>query len=233
MRSAPRRLRAALVTAAPAAALAAAVVVPAAPSGAVAPAAIPVSCTALDLDDATAVAANAEGTHDVSHAVVRLVAVVRSTAGSTGPATDAATATTTPGVPAARTLRVTVRVLNVLTGDLTDGRNVNVLVTGTDGKLPPRRNEQYLFFTTGANDALHAVDCNGYVATPNLDTVTLDLLRDALAPEDDADVVLTAPSGGSDGPPSLGRVVAPGAAITLVGLLGLVLLGWTGRRPTH
>lgn len=233
MTSAPRRLRAALVAAAPAAALAAAVLVSAGPSVAAAPAAIPASCTALDLDDATAVAANAEGTDDVFHGVVRQVVTVRTTADSTATATDAATATATPNEPTARTLRVTVRVENVLTGDLGAGRNVNVVVTGTVDQKPPRRNEQYLFFTTGANDALRAADCNGYVATPNLDSVTLDLLRDALAPDDDAGVVLTPPSGGSDGPPSLGRVVAPGAAISLVGLLGLVLLAWTGRRPIH
>lgn len=231
MTPSPRRLRAAVTAAVPAAALAAAVLVPAGPAGAVAPAAIPASCTALDLDDAPAVAANAEGTDDVFHGIVRKVVTVRTTADSTaGTAGPTATAT---NAPAARTLRVTVDVENVLTGDLTAGRTVTVVVTGTDDQRPPRGNQQYLFFTTGANDALRAADCNGYVATPNLDAATLDLLRDALAPEDDAGVVLTRPSDASDDPPGLGRVVAPGAAISLVGLLGLVLLAFSGRqRPT-
>ena len=56
-----------------------------------------------------------------------------------------------------------------------------------------------------------------------IDAATLEEIRTALTAEPETpDAVLTKPEG-SDGPPDLGRVVAPGAAVSLIGILGLLL----------
>lgn len=222
----PRRL----LPAAPVAALtalAAALLVPvgaaAAPAAPAAVGSIPPGCGALDVTDTEAVAANAEGTSDVF-----LARVVRQV-DTAGGATSSATAGATPGAP--RDLAYQVLVDVPITGDLVADQRVEVVLAGVAARDEPlRRSRRYLFFATGENSALRADACDGYASGTMIDAATLEEIRTALTAEPEApDVVLSRPEG-SDGPPDLGRVVAPGAAVSLIGILGLVLVSRVGRR---
>lgn len=224
MRPAPRRL----LPAAPLAALAAAVLVPVGAAGAAPP---PATCGRLDLTDTAAVVANARGAEDVF--IGRVVGIDSGTTagdGATTPTAPATTATPTPGAGTA--VRHEVLVEDALTGDLRPGQPVRVVFTVVGGKQTQLRlNASYVFFANGTTASLRADGCDGYTSARGLTAATVDDLREALTPDrTPAEATLSEPSGGSDGPPELGRVVAPGAAIGLVGILGLVLLSRVGRR---
>lgn len=220
----PRRL----LPAAPVAALAASAAALLLPLGGPAAAAsaatgpIPPGCGGLDVTDSAAVAANAEGTADVFLGRVVRLERVRVNGGTT----PSATAGTAP-----RDYTYDVLVDVPITGDLPADQRVQLVLAGVEGRDEPlRRSRRYLFFTTGANTALRADGCDGYASGTMLDAATLDEIRTALTEEPETpDVVLSRPEG-SDDPPDLGRVVAPGAAVSLVGILGLVLVSRVGRR---
>ncbi len=234
MTSAPRRpLRAARLAAWAGPVLAAVLL----PAGSVAAAPPPATCGALDLTDTAAVVANAEGTDDVFIGRVVSLDTGTTTGGASASATPSAPASTatggsTPTPGTGRAVRHEVLVEDALTGDLRPGQPVRVVFSAVGGKQTQLRlNANYVFFTTGAASALSADGCDGYASARALDAATVDTLRDALAPDESAgDVVLSEPAGGSDGPPDLGRVIAPGGAVALVGVLGLVLLTRVGRR---
>ncbi len=118
-----------------------------------------------------------------------------------------------------------------ITGDLRADQRVEVVLAGVAARDEPlRRSRRYLFFTTGENAALRADACDGYASGTMIDAATLEEIRTALTDEPETpDVVLSRPEG-SDGPPDLGRVVAPGAAVSLIGILGLALVSRVGRR---
>lgn len=219
----PRRL----LPAAPIAALAALVTlllpVGATAAGPAATGAIPPDCGGLDVTDPEAVAANAEGTSDVF--LGRVVRQVGATGGATSPASPDATA----GGP--RDLGYDVLVDVPITGDLAADQRIELVLVGVaSGDEPLRRSRRYLFFATGENSALRADGCDGYASGTMVDAATLDEIRTALTEEPEVpDVVLSRPAG-SDDPPDLGRVVAPGAAVSLIGILGLVLVSRVGRR---
>lgn len=216
----PRRL----LAAAPAALAAAALLLPAGGSASAAPAAagpIPPGCGALDVTDTQAVAANAEGVSDVFVGRVVRLDRVRVHPGATSGTT------TTP----TRDLLYDVLVDAPITGDLAADRRVDVVLVGVEaGEEPLRRSRRYLFFATGGASALRADGCDGYASGTMLDAATVEEIRTALTAEPETpDVVLSKPEG-SDGPPDLGRVVAPGAAVSLIGILGLLLVSRVGRR---
>ncbi|TWH02648.1 hypothetical protein L615_001300000120 [Nocardioides sp. J9] len=216
MSSPARRLLPAVLTAVLTGGLAAAPLLPASPAAAV-PSAIPADCGALDVTDTDAVVTAAEGTDDVF--LGRVVRAVTRGAG-TGPAA---------GGP--RNLRYEVVVDQAVVGDLAADQRRELVLVGVEGRQDPlRRSRRYLFFTTGENSELRADGCEGWASGSMVDAATLGEIRAALtAPPEPPEVALSRPDGAGD-PPDLGRVVAPGAAISLVGILGLVLLSRVGRR---
>lgn len=220
----PRRLLPAAPVAA-LASLAAALLLPVGATAAtpVAAGSIPPGCGGLDVTDTEAVAANAEGTADVF--LGRVVRRVEAAGGTTSSSSDGATA------GARRDLAYDVLVDVPVTGDLTADQRVEVVLAGVASRDEPlRRSRRYLFFTTGENSALRADACDGYASGTMIDAATLEEIRTALTEEPEVpDVVLSRPEG-SDDPPDLGRVVAPGAAVSLIGILGLVLVSRVGRR---
>ncbi|HWJ66920.1 MAG TPA: hypothetical protein VNT31_09595 [Nocardioides sp.] len=202
MTSAPQRSALSLLAALAAAAL---TLVPSPPAGA--GPSIPAGCGDVDLADPAAVVAAADGSDDVF--VGRVVRIEANRVGHEVVVEDAVAGDLRPGQPA----RV------VLAGD-----------RGDDVRL--RLNATYVFFTSGEDRALQADSCDGWVSARGLTASGVAELREALSPPEPPSVTFSEPEGGSDGAPELGRVLAPGGAIALVGVLGLVLLSRVGRpRP--
>lgn len=132
----------------------------------------------------------------------------------------------------------TVRVLVPYDGDAADGDRVTV-VTGLardDGLGRLTDGGRYLFFTTEQANGTHiATQCGG---TTELDGAlpgqARTVVEQVLAEEEAlrAEVTLSEPDGGTTTPPALGRSVAPGVALSLAGLLGLLVVIAVGaRRP--
>lgn len=184
---------------------------------------IPPGCGGLDVTDTAAVIANAEGVSDVFLGRVVRLDRVRVNPGAT---------TGTTETPATRDLLYNVLVDVPITGDLAADQRVDVVLAGVEGAEEPlRRSRRYLFFASGEGAVLRADGCDGYASATMLDAAALEEIRTALTAEPETpDVVLSKPDG-SGGPPDLGRVVAPGAAVSLIGILGLVLISRVGRRP--
>lgn len=141
--------------------------------------------------------------------------------------------------PAGAVLQVQVQ--QVLAGDnRTVGKPVDVQLLPADAKVDPRlrKGGRYIFFTEGDGREVDADGCIGFVATPLLDKELLDRatvtqLREFLAaPPRPPAVDLGNPPADADDTPDLGRLVAPGGAISLIGVLGLMLISRISR-PRH
>jgi hypothetical protein len=201
-------------------------------------------CDQLDLSNLTAVLARAEAVTDVFAGEVRAVEPRTSVGGGEGKANQTGSSTDAPQqdpdtrttgwqhtivvkVPFRTALRPGDQAL-VVTTPLTDENGLGRLKAG----------DTWLFFASGAAgmDHLVAEACSGSQMLPGgLGADLRNALHDALdgeADDPEMPVTLSAPDDGAGGSPNFGRLAAPGAAVALIGVLGLLLLGRVGARRT-
>ena len=207
-------------------------------------------CEPLDLDNATAVRQAAANVTDVFAGKVREVEPRTAVGGGEGKA-DQDTAGPSDGpsdgptrTPDPRTTRWqhTVTVESPFQSALQPGDRVLVVTqpsgrAGGLGKLD--QGATYVFFVSGEQgmDHLLAEACAGTTKLPGALSAEL---RDQLAatlgePVDEEttpDYTLSAPDDGARSTPSLGRLAAPGAALAIIGVLGLLLLARISSRRT-
>ena len=135
----------------------------------------------------------------------------------------------------------TVRVTKVFEGDLSSGDKVMLRTADKrvhHGLGPLQKGSTYLLFTRDADlgkkmATVTAAACAGTTALPDgLSARLRDQVDQILAGDTapSAEPVLSDPSGGASEPPTLSRTIAPGIALALLGVLGLVLFSWLGRR---
>lgn len=191
-------------------------------------------CDALDLGDATAVRAKADDVTDVFAGKVRSAKALMSVGGGAGRAGRE----DKPRKPSdwEHTVQVTVGFRTRYTsGD----RVVVTSATVADGGLGRLEiGSTYLFFLTAVRgrDHLVAKACSGtQVLRGGLSAQQQSALEAALTDDSvppSPAVELSAPDGGTRSSPTLGRLAAPGAAVALIGVLGLLLLSRVGARRT-
>ena len=192
------------------------VVPPSAAAGA--PSRLPAECAPVRLGDEAAVDQRAAASDDVFAG--RVVAAAPVTA--TGRAT------------------YTVAVRRSFRGDVPKGQQAAVTVDGPTGSPASLQSgAAYLFFTADTPDGLQADFCGGTVPLPRGLTprITRRLERFLASVETPSTPTPTpepvsfhAPDEPAGDPPQIGRVLASGAAVSLVGLLGLLLVARLGRR---
>ncbi|MBM7517908.1 hypothetical protein [Nocardioides nitrophenolicus] len=125
-------------------------------------------------------------------------------------------------------------------GDVAQGQQAAVTIDWPAGAQPGvTQGASYLFFTTDTVDGIVADACGGAVLLPKgLTPKVASMLEKYLAsvepppaPEPTpAPVSFHQPDDPLGDPPQIGRVVASGAAVSLIGVLGLLLVSRLGRR---
>ncbi|GAA1508546.1 hypothetical protein [Nocardioides humi] len=179
---------------------------------------LPADCAGLDLTDEVAVDQRAAASDDVFVARVDAAAPV-SGSGRVG-----------YGVTVERSYL----------GDIAKGQQAAVTIDWPVGAQPGvQQGSSYVFFTEDTVDGIVADACGGTVLLPKgLTPKIADSLEQFLAsvepppaptptPEP---VRFHEPADPLGDPPQIGRVLASGAAISLIGLLGLLLVSRLGRR---
>ncbi|WP_370288903.1 hypothetical protein [Nocardioides sp.] len=192
-------------------------------------------CGGLRLSDTAAVVERAASAEEVFVGTVEVVASARGGASASPSATGSGSGSA--GAGSARPLLYRVAGVRALKGDLLQGTQGDVLLTppAADPTRPPvqlRVGIRYLFFASRGADGLAADGCDGWARTTGLTPAGLTGLVDAVqaAEAERTAVELAVPPGGVDDAPTLSRLVAPGAAVALVGLLGLLLVSRLGRQ---
>lgn len=217
------------------------------PAAAAAPALA--ECEPLDLDNATAVRESAAAVTDVFAGRVREVEPRTAVGGGEGKADQDNEPTDGPSdgptrTPDPRTTRWqhTVTVESPFQSTRQPGDRVLIVTrpsgpAGGLGKLV--QGATYVFFVSGEQgmDHLLAEACAGTTRLPNGLTAELRDQLDAtlgepVDEEPTPDYTLSAPDDGARSTPSLGRLAAPGAALALIGVLGLLLLARIASRRT-
>lgn len=213
----------------------------AAPAAAAAP--TRAECQPLDLRDPAAVRDRAASVTDVFEGRVSLAeprSPVGGGAGQADPDGEPSDQPTETSDPRTTRWQHAVTVESPFQGDLKPGDQVLIVTrpggpAGGLGKLAERAT--YVFFVSEVDgrDYLLAEACAGTTRLPSPLTAEMrDRLDAALGPvaDDDQgpDYTLSAPEDGTRATPSLGRLAAPGAAVALLGVLGLFLLARIGSR---
>lgn len=126
-------------------------------------------------------------------------------------------------------------------GDVAKGQQAAVTIDWPVGAQPGvSQGASYLFFTKDTVDGIVADACGGTVLLPKgLTPKIAGMLKKYLAVVEPPPVPEPAPEPVSFHPPSdplgdppqISRVLASGGAISLIGLLGLLLVSRLGRRP--
>ncbi|GAA3550743.1 hypothetical protein [Nocardioides daeguensis] len=133
-----------------------------------------------------------------------------------------------------------VSVQRVWLGDVAQGQQAAVTVDWPVGAQPGvAQGTSYLFFTDDTVDGMVADPCDGTVPLPKGLTPKLAaMLEQYLATVEPpplpiptpAPVTFHQPTDPLGEPPEIGRVLASGGAISLIGVLGLLLVSRLGRR---
>lgn len=188
------------------------------PAPATAPA-YPAMCDALDLADEAEIDARALPADDVFAGTVR---AVQPTAGD------------------AKRIGYLVAVERPFRGDIDKDKQVLVTIDWpADADPNVRKARAYLFFTNDRGGRVVADPCTGTALLPGGVTprIAATLRRFLASVEPTAPpsptpqpVAFDPPSDPAGNPPELGRVLASGGAIALIGVLGLVLVSRLGRR---
>jgi hypothetical protein len=225
------------------------------PAATVAPAAA--DCEPLDLDNPTAVRESAAAVTDVFAGKVREVEPLTAvgggegkanqdqiTDGPTGGPTDGPTdGPTRPADPRTTRWQHTVTVVSPFQSALQPGDRTLIVtqpagIAGGLGKLD--KGATYVFFVNGERgmDHLLAGACSGTTKLAGGLTAEMQSqLEETLGgpPPEEAvpDYSLMAPEDGARSTPSLGRLAAPGVAVALIGVLGLLLLARIASRRTN
>jgi len=182
----------------------------------------------IALDDDLALVAAAD---DVDAVFVGTVAQrPRPVRGGTGTTTDRG-----PGAVALAdaSWRHLVAVEADYTGFVRSGTDIKVTVTEDDGPTEARlrKGSTYLFLASGQGDRVVVSTC-GVIEMPNgltdrVDRRLVGLLAPPTPQRDDPQLTLV--PGADEDPPAWGRMVAPGGAVALIGVLGLALVSRLGR----
>ena len=188
-------------------------------------------CDQLDLSDATAVREKADAVTDVFAGKVRSAKALSSVGGGAGRAGRE----DKPRKPS--DWEHTVQVAVGFRTDLRSGDRVSVTTTPTsDGGLGKLEiGATYVFFVTTEQgmDHLVAEPCSGtQLLRGGLSAQQQSGLEDALAddPGSSTPTVALSEPDGTRSVPALGRLAAPGGAVALIGVLGLLLLARVGAR---
>lgn len=210
------------------------------------PAPAPAECDQLDLDDPDAVRERADAVTDVFAGKVREVEPRSTLGGGEGGANQGNEPSDGPtrnsDTPDRRITRWqhTVVVDIPFRSELQTGDPVLVVTepagrAGGLGKLD--EDATYVFFVSGEQgmDHLLAESCSGTTRlggglSADMRDQLHETLREQTTEETTPDYSLSAPDDGARPNPSLGRLAAPGAALALIGVLGLLLLARIASR---
>lgn len=191
-----------------------------------------IECEQLDIANAAAVRDKAEAVTDVFAGKVRSAQALMADGGRTGRAGQE----DRPRTPS--DWQHVVQVTAPFRTGLLPGDRVQVLThpVADNGLGKLEVGATYLFFVTTEQgmDRFEAEPCSGtHLLRDGLSAQQQSALKEALsdAPDDAMpEVALTEPSDGTHTVPAWGRLAAPGAAVALIGVLGLMLLARVGSR---